>query len=104
YSFAFHAGSLLKSFFLDWDATGPPAQSGVVDICAVHPNFYIVADRDARGTDVGHPYLTALLQDERARDVTWITHGKEIENYIPVSLLTRYLTEAANPRQPVPNK
>jgi ABC-type cobalamin/Fe3+-siderophores transport system ATPase subunit len=103
YTFAFHAGALLDKFFVDPEGGRQPPDSGhVVDFFALHPNFFIVADSDGDGSKaIGHAYLQRLIDQPKIPEVLWVTHGKEIENYLPLSVLGRYLETRAIPRQAV---
>lgn len=103
YSFAYHAGSLLRSFYVDWGGDGSREPQDIVDFCAVHPNFFIVADRDSEGGEIGHEYLRKLGADERTKGIAWVTGGREVENYVPVRLLEIYLSKQASPRQAIVN-
>lgn len=79
YTFAFHGGALLAHVGIEGAKDEP------VRLMAVHPCFYVVADSDrlVEGGDLGHPYLSRLLEDSRIRDRVWVTTPREIEGYLP---------------------
>lgn len=81
FTFAFHAGSLLHHVGLGDDA---------VNLLAVHPGFFLVADSDrtARNGAVKHQYLQRLIDDPRFRDRIWVTEPKEVEGYLSDADLT----------------
>ena len=101
YTFAFHAGALLDKFFIDWKGEGRCDNNYIVDLCSLHPNFFVMADRDAADGEYGHGYLERLAADPNAGRILWVSAGKEIENYLPVWLFERYLTTRASPRREV---
>jgi predicted ATPase len=100
YTFGFHAGSLLDKFFIDWKDAGATDEQHIVNFCALHPNFFIVADSDGDGTnDFGHDYLRRIAPQAVERGLLWATYGKEIENYLPQAIFRKYLTSRATPRR-----
>jgi hypothetical protein len=100
--FGFHAGSLLDKFFIEWRDSGKTDDQRIVDFCALHPNFFIVADSDGDCvTKYGHDYLQRIAEKADERGILWATQGKEIENYLPRWLLERYLTTRASPRREI---
>ncbi len=109
YCFAFHAGSLLDKFFIDWNDEKKPDAQYIVNFCALHPNFFIVADSDGTPERAyGHGYLERIADKAKEKGLLWVTNGKEIENYLPQSVLEAYLTKRASPHKeikssPTPN-
>ena len=102
FTFGFHAGSLLDKFFIDWHDAGKTDEQRIVDFCALHPKFFIIADSDGDGVKAyGHEYLERVAAKADERGVLWATAGKEVENYVPRWLLERYLTTRASPRRDV---
>ncbi len=102
YTFAFHAGSLLDKFFIDWNEEQAPDEQHIVNFCALHPNFFVVADSDGDGSkQYGHQYLERIAPKAIEKGILWASAGKEVENYLPRSILERYLTSRASPRRVV---
>jgi energy-coupling factor transporter ATP-binding protein EcfA2 len=102
FTFGFHAGSLLDKFFIEWHDAGKTDEQRIVDFCALHPRFFIVADSDGDGVkEYGHEYLQRIAANASELGILWTTQGKEVENYLPTWLLERYLTTRAKPRREV---
>jgi len=79
YGFAFMGGSNLDHFAGD---------DALVQVAGINPNSFLVADRDAApGEPPSKPYLERALQNGAFAERAWVTHYKEIENYVPDALL-----------------
>lgn len=99
YTFAFHAGALLDKFFVDPSGGSEATDSKhIVDFFAIHPNFFIVADSDGNATTpIGHGYLQRLIDLPGIDAVSWVTYGKEVENYLPGWIFERWLNKKDAP-------
>jgi ABC-type molybdenum transport system ATPase subunit/photorepair protein PhrA len=103
YTFAFHAGALLDKFFANPEGGEPVRDSKhIVNFFDLHPNFFIVADSDGDAAkEIHHAYLQRLVDQLDLVEVVWVTHGKEIENYLPTWVLERWVTMKARPSKQV---
>lgn len=77
FSFAFFGGSLLAHQSLSEELA-----DGLVSLLKIHPHAYLVADRDADSPEAQPTklYLQRVLGEAGHR--VWITHGREIEDYL----------------------
>lgn len=84
FAFAFFGGALLTHTRL---SDMPVAD--LVDLFAVHPKSYVVfdSDRSAAGAALGKGYAQQFVGTALV-DRVWVTAGREIENYLPDSILT----------------
>jgi predicted ATPase len=84
FAFAFFGGSLLKHTRLSSLRDGE-----LVDLFSLQPNSFVVfdSDRPCREQELGKEYARRFEETAIAGRV-WATEGREIENYLPDSVLT----------------
>ena len=64
-----------------------------MELLRINPNVVVVIDRDGNSADDALREYKKRVQSEVGADRCWVTQGREIENYLPPSLLKRFLTE-----------
>ncbi len=97
YQCAFYGGSLLAQIQFK-----PPekAEADLVNLLRVNPNIIVVCDGDrpAKGSDIkGRVRRINAEVQEIPKAHIWITRAKEIENYIPSSILKKALDLSSLP-------
>jgi energy-coupling factor transporter ATP-binding protein EcfA2 len=84
FAFAFFGGSLIKHTRLSDYKTDE-----IVDLFSVHPNSYVILDSDRECADgPGKSYARDFIGTAMAGRV-WVTDGREIENYLPDTVLAQ---------------
>jgi hypothetical protein len=86
YQCLFYGGKLLKHLSCDEPSCDPSR----VKILSVNRNAMILMDSDLRDDQRPLPATKTRIVEEMMRigGLAWVTHGKEIENYIPAPVLT----------------
>jgi len=87
YQCLFYGGKLLRHISCD----EPKCDPSRVEVLTVNRNAMILIDSDLREQNMPLPKTKARIVEEMARvgGLVWVTAGKEIENYIPESVLSR---------------
>ena len=87
YSIMFYGGACLAN--LTAVDCGPAED--LIELLRINGNAIVVIDRDAApGEAPLREYKDRILR-EIGEDKCWITQGREIENYLPAGLITRFL-------------
>lgn len=84
FSFMFTGGSILAYL----DTSGDPA-ADLIQALTINPNACIVFDSDKRDDATPQkPHVTRLMNACEAKEttMTWVTAGREIENYVPAQV------------------
>jgi hypothetical protein len=78
YAFIFTGGKILSHFSSGDD------ENAIVQLFAVHPNFYLIgdSDRSGQGASVQNRALKRICEEAGLGNRAWVTHPKEIEGYI----------------------
>ncbi len=64
-----------------------------IDLLKINPNVIVVIDRDGDSSDVPLREYKQRIEKEIGEYKCWITKGREIENYLPPTLLQRFFGE-----------
>ena len=83
YSIVFYGGRVLAHHSF----TGEP--SDLVDAVSVSRQFAVLLDSDKKSVDdkLNETKQRVISRDERLGGYAWVTHGREIENYLPTELV-----------------
>ena len=96
YQCVFYGGTLLASIELQ----PPEEETGLVNLLRVNPNIVVVCDGDRDAEDTPLKSRVERLRMEVANipgGHIWITEAREIENYVPGSVLAQALEEPSLP-------
>lgn len=91
FAFGFLGGALLAHTTMQPDEFG----EHIIDLLTLNPNSFIIVDQDTEeledGTiQPGKAYLRRIIEEDgEFPERNWITDGKEVESYIPDSVLLR---------------
>lgn len=95
YQCVFYGGSLLAHHSLDGERDGEDttAIKNGVDMLTVNRNGFVICDRDGeRGVEPSKPRVEAIIEQARKKGVkVFVTHGYEIEHYVPELVARRVL-------------
>ena len=88
YQCVFFGGSLLAHLSAD-----AAADTDRVPVLSINRNVALVADSDrGRAKDDLKPYLTRMVNElGRVGGMSWVTSGREIENYLPKTAVNSFL-------------
>ncbi len=87
YSIMFYGGACLAN--LSADDCGPCTD--FIELLHINSNAIVVIDRDGASPDIALREYKQRIQSEIGEEKCWITQGREIENYLPTTLLERFL-------------
>jgi putative ATP-dependent endonuclease of OLD family len=87
YSIMFYGGACLAN--LSGVDCGPTQD--FVELLRINSNVIVVIDRDGDSSEEVLREYKQRIQTEVGAEKCWITEGREIENYLPPTLLERYL-------------
>lgn len=95
YQCLFYGGKLLKHISCD----DPGSDQSRVEILATNRNAIILIDSDLKVENKPLPKTKARIvaEMERIGGISWVTYGKEIENYLPIELLSAAAGIAVGP-------
>lgn len=99
YSIMFYGGACLANLAA---ADCRPSED-LVELLRINSNGIVVIDRDGVSPRTALKAYKQRIQTEIGEDNCWVTQGREIENYLPPTLLARWL-EGRNPGQVKPVK
>lgn len=104
YQCAFYGGALLGRVAFSDQKEEEDAQAEFVNLLRLNPNFVVVCDSDRTSQkDALKPRVQSLIDAiaELKLGWTWVTCGKEIENYLPGTAIAAALstTTAPSPSQ-----
>jgi len=84
YSFVHYGGSNLAHYTADDDI------DSLIQMLKINRHSFVVMDRDRDDADAQlKPHVSRIIE-ELGLENTWVTGGREIENYIPDALLVEY--------------
>ncbi len=88
FSIMFYGGRLLSHLSLERD--GDSAADELIDLLRINQHSIVVIDSDKtkRGERINATKLRVSKECEKNGLVCWITHGREIENYLPVDCIS----------------
>ena len=97
YQCAFYGGSLLARIQFNSPEEAEEAENDLVNLLWVNPNIIVVCDGDRTAKDSDIKNRVRRIQEE-VKEIPdahiWITSAKEIENYIPGSVLEEALNRS----------
>ena len=97
YQCAFYGGSLLARIQFNSPEEAEEAENDLVNLLWVNPNIIVVCDGDQTAKDSDIKNRVRRIQEE-IKEIPdahiWITSAKEIENYIPGSVLEEALNRS----------
>lgn len=89
YSIMFYGGRLLSNLSFDYDLIN----NELIPLLKLNQNSFVVIDRDGRTISAKLNDTKTRIQNEIGENKTWITKGREIENYISNDVLQKWLKE-----------
>lgn len=87
YSIMFYGGRLLSNLSFDYDIIN----HDLIPLLKLNNNSFVVIDRDGKTINPKLNETKARIQKEIGENNTWITKGREIENYISNDALQKWL-------------
>jgi putative ATP-dependent endonuclease of the OLD family len=87
YSIMFYGGRLLSNLSFDYDLIN----NDLIPLLKLNQNSFVVIDRDGRTISAKLNDTKTRIQNEIGENKTWITKGREIENYISNDALQKWL-------------
>lgn len=87
YSIMFYGGRLLSNVTFDSEFI----DNELIPLLKLNSNSFVVIDRDGEDIDTKLNKTKLRIQDEIGENYTWITQGREVENYIPNDAIERWL-------------
>lgn len=87
YSIMFYGGRLLSNLTFDYDLIN----TELIPLLKLNSNSFVVIDRDGKTVSVKLNETKTRIQNELGGNKTWITKGREIENYITNDALQKWL-------------
>lgn len=85
YSVMFYGGRLLAHVTMSNDN-----ENNLIKLLRINRNSIIIIDRDGLSDTAIINDTKTRIENETTRGICWITRGREIENYISTSTLSRY--------------
>jgi AAA15 family ATPase/GTPase len=92
YSIMFYGGRLLSNLSFDYDIIN----TELIPLLKLNRNSFVVIDRDGKTVDTKLNETKLRIQGEIGENKTWITKGREIENYISSEAIQKWLKEDHN--------
>lgn len=86
YSVMFYGGRLLAHVTMSNDN-----EDNLIKLLRINRNSIIIIDRDGLSDTAIINDTKTRIENETTRGICWITRGREIENYISTSTLSRYV-------------
>lgn len=87
YSIMFYGGKLLSNLTFDYDFIN----NELIPLLKLNSNSFVVIDRDGKTIGTRLNDTKTRIQNEIGENKTWITKGREIENYISNNTLQKWL-------------
>jgi predicted ATP-dependent endonuclease of OLD family len=87
YSIMFYGGRLLSNLSFDYDLIN----NDLIPLLKLNHNSFVVIDRDGKTISAKLNDTKTRIQNEIGENKTWITKGREIENYISNDALQKWL-------------
>ena len=91
YSVAIYGGRLLNSF----SAAAPEDNDSLISLFRISTHFCVLMDSDRakKGAQINETKRRVRKECEDSKNLSWVTDGRTIENYVPAETLHRALTE-----------
>lgn len=83
----FYGGRLLSNLSFDYDLIN----NDLIPLLKLNQNSFVVIDRDGKTISAKLNDTKTRIQNEIGENKTWITKGREIENYISNDSLQKWL-------------
>lgn len=98
YQCMFYGGGLIRYLGAGEAEGDAPNLSHLIDVLHINKNVVLLADSDKASQDEGlKPNLEKVKGSlEKDNHMCWVTEGREIEQYIPESVLTEYYSKTEN--------
>lgn len=97
YSIMFYGGGLRShlSFERDLDEAVDDSLSDLIQILRLNQKSIVVmdSDRSASGKHLNRTKLRVRDECEESGGIAWVTYGREIENYIPASVVSKAIIQ-----------
>lgn len=87
YSIMFYGGRLLSNLTFDYDVIN----NELIPLLKLNINSFVVIDRDGKTINAKLNDTKTRIQNEIGENNTWITKGREIENYLSNDALQKWL-------------
>jgi putative ATP-dependent endonuclease of the OLD family len=97
YSIMFYGGRLLSNLAFDYDLFNEE----IIPLLKINTNAFVLMDRDGNHNDAKINNTKKRVAAELGKDRIWITKGREIENYIALSILEKWLSEKKEAAEPL---
>jgi putative ATP-dependent endonuclease of OLD family len=88
YSIMFYGGKLLSNLSFETEFLN----TELIPLLKLNRNAHVVMDRDAKGLNAAINTTKSRIQEELGEGSTWITDGREIENYLSDRTLNLWLS------------
>ncbi len=89
YSIMFYGGKLLSNLTFDFDWFN----THIIPLLTINRNGYVVLDRDGKTENAKINATKRRITKEIGENKFWITKGREIENYLSDSVVSKWLEE-----------
>lgn len=91
YSVAIYGGRLLNSF----SAATPEDSDSLISLFRINTHFCVLMDSDRakKGAKLNATKLRVRKECEDSGNLSWVTDGRTIENYVPAEILSKALGE-----------
>lgn len=90
YSIMFYGGRLLSNLSFDFEWFNKE----VIPLLKINCNAFVILDRDGKTMDTKINDTKTRIANEIGEGHTWITQGREIENYLSDESVTKWLTKS----------
>lgn len=87
YSIMFYGGRLLSNLTFDYDLLN----NELIPLLKLNSNSFVVIDRDGKTINAKLNETKSRIQNEIGENHTWITKGREIENYVSNDAMQKWL-------------
>ncbi len=87
YSIMFYGGKLLSHLSLDLDYIS----NELIPLLKINKNAFVIIDSDKKGSKNTINETKRRIETEIGTDKCWITKGKEVENYLHVDVINKWL-------------
>ena len=94
YSIMFYGGRLLAHLQANEDGAG----DDLVDMLRINRHAFVILDRDGEAPEAKvAPYKERIIK-ELGESRCWMTRGREIENYVRLEVIEKYISEQYDPK------
>jgi len=92
YSIMFYGGRLLSNLSFDFEWFN----KNVIPLLKINKNAFVIIDRDGKSITTKINETKKRISNEIGANNSWITKGREIENYLTDETITKWLLEKHN--------